>query len=479
MATLAQVWRCEWRLLRRDPAWWLSCALLLACMGYALLGGRHWLVQRAAEVQAAQADETRRLRDWQVALGRIERGEAKPPEAPYRDPRNAWFVGRGSAATVVDLPAAPLAPLAVGVSDLWPASFKVGAGSRDSFLFVEDIANPALLMAGRFDLAFVLVYLLPLLLLAGNAALYAGELEQGTLALTAAAPVPLARVLLLKLALRGGSVLLLAIAAAVASLGWLAPPGAASALDLAWLALGTAAYGAFWLGLAWAVNALQRGSAFNTVMLAGAWLLLVVLAPAAIGAWAGLAHPAPARADVVLSVREAAVDAERDRDAAAARFQQEHAGTAEAAGPRDGAAERTRRAVAVSEAAEARADRLLAQHEAQVQAQQQAIGRAAWWVPPVLMEHWLAELAGNGATRWQAHQQALTRFHAQWREFFVGRSLRGEPLRVADAAQFPCWQVGEGAAAAGLFERLAPPALWLLMALGLLVWGRRRVARID
>lgn len=464
----------EWRLLRREPAWWLAVALLLACLAYALAGGRQWVAQRAEQLRTAQADEARRLAVWQQALGRIERGEAKPPAAAYRDPRNAWTVGRNTAATVVGLAPAPLAPLAVGVSDLWPTHFVVGAGSRDSFLFVEDIANPSLLLAGRFDLAFVLVYLLPLLLMAGSASLYAGELEQGTLALTAAAPVPLARVLRVKLLVRGGSLLLVAVLGAAGGLALLAPPGALPLADLGWLALGIAAYGSFWLALAWAVNALRRGTAFNTLVLACAWLLLVVLAPALISAWSALAHPAPARADVVLAVREAAVDAERDREASQARYQQDHAGTPEGGAPRDEADARTRRAVAVSLAAEARAEQLLARHELQIEAQQQAVGRAAWGAPPVLMAHWLADLAGNGPVRWRAHLQAVAQFHGQWRSYFVARASRGQHLASADAARLPRWQAA-AAPATPPAERAAPPLLWLALSAGLLLWGQRRL----
>lgn len=474
---LRHVGRQEWRLLRREPAWWLAAALLLACMAYALAGGQRWVMQRGEQMRLAQADEARRLADWQQALGRIERGEDKPPAAAYRDPRNAWTVGRSTVATVVGLPPAALAPLAVGVSDLWPTHFVVGAGSRDSFLFVEDIANPSLLLAGRFDLAFVLVYLLPLLLMASCASLYAGEVEQGTLALTAAAPVALARVLLFKLLVRAGSLLGLAVLGATCGLAWLAPTGALALADLGWLALGIAAYGSFWLALAWAVNALRRSTAFNTLVLACAWLLLVVLAPALISAWSAVAHPAPARADVVLAVREAAVDAERDREAGQARYQQDHAGTTEG-GPRDDADARTRRAVAVSLAAEARAEALLARHEQQIDAQQQAVGRAAWWAPPVLMEHWLADLAGNGPARWRAHLQAVAQFHSQWRSFFVERAGRGQQLISADAAQLPRWTTGPQSVAP-LGERLAPPLLWLGLAAALLLWGNKRLALVD
>jgi ABC-2 type transport system permease protein len=152
---------CEWRLLRSDLGWWTAIAILLACMGYAIGSGRVRLSERARAIAAAQHDETERLASLTKLLGRIERNEVKPPDAPYRDPRNAIYMGRGPAATVAYLPDAPLAIAAVGLADLYPHAFKVLAGSKDSFLFVDEIANPTHLLSGSFDLAFVIVYLYP------------------------------------------------------------------------------------------------------------------------------------------------------------------------------------------------------------------------------------------------------------------------------------------------------------------------------
>ncbi len=104
------------------------------------------------------------------------------PRSATRATRSTWGGARPPRWRI--LPDAPLAIAAVGLSDLYPHAFKVSAGSKDSFLFVDEIANPAHLLSGSFDLAFVIVYLYPLLLLALCYNVLSGEQEQGTLALT-------------------------------------------------------------------------------------------------------------------------------------------------------------------------------------------------------------------------------------------------------------------------------------------------------
>ena len=475
---LRLVWACEWRLLRRDPAWWVAVALLTALLLASTLGMQAWLAQRSAEVQLARADEQKRLDDWQARLIRIEQGAASVPDAPYRDPGNALYVGRSAAATVVDLPPAPLAALAVGVSDLWPAAFKVGSGSKDSYLFVDGLANPTQLLSGRFDPAFVLVLVLPLLIVVANAGLYPEEQAQGTLALTRSAPVALWRVLALKLSLRAGSVGATATLACMGAVS-LSAPGAAPWPAMLLLGSGILAWSLFWAALVWAVNALRQSVAFNTLALAGAWLLIVVLLPALTGSLASLIHPAPSREDVVLAVRDAAVDAERDAGAERARFEQSHAGTTEAGrAPLAGStAERTRRALAVTLAADARADQLLAAQDARIRRRQGLVAQAAWAVPSLLMQQWLADLAGSGTQRWHQHVQAVSGFHDRWQAFFLGRAQQGMRLSSTDRHRLPRWQASAEDGAGPAATMVLVP-LWLLaLSLALFAWGSRRLQR--
>lgn len=431
--------RCEWRQLRTDLGWWTALALLLACVFYALHNGRVRLDERARSILAEQRDETERLATLTKLLGQIERGEVKPPDAPYRDPGNAIYVGRRQAATVAYLPDAPLAVTAVGLADLYPHSFQVSAGSKDSFLFVDEIANPTHLLSGSFDVAFVLVYLYPLVLLALSYNVLSNEREQGTLALTVASSAPLMTVLVGKLAVRTGSV----IAAAIVSIGGylLATVPGVGFVPLALLTLVIGLYGLFWVALALLVNSLGRDSSFNTVALVMIWVVLLLVAPAALNATAQVLHPTPPRSEMVLAVRDAAIDAERDREATEARFRDEHRSTSDGAADRGDA--RTQLALAVTLAADARADAMLANHEAQVRAQRRLSDRLAFLVPPVLINDAIVELAGNGPTRWDDYLERIGKFHVRWQSFFVDRASRGAALTSADYKLFPRFESSE------------------------------------
>lgn len=477
---------CEWLLVRNDLGWWAAVVVLLGCVAYALHNGRVRLDERIGNVADAQKDEVQRLKSLTGLLGRVERGEVKPPDAPYRDPRNAIYVGRGQGATVAYLPDAPLSIAAVGLSDLYPQVLKISASSKDSFLFVDEIANPAHLLNGGFDLAFVLVYIDPLLILAVCYNVLSGEQEQGTLALTAASSAPLTKVLLGKLIVRAGGLIVAETLGIWAVLTIVSPSsfrgGGVATLVVLTLAIGL--YGTFWAALALLVNSFRRDSAFNAVALVMAWVLLLLVAPAAINAFAQVRYPAPARSEMILAVRNAAIDAERDRDATEARYREEHRGVSGlAAESRDPISnDRTRQTLDVTLAADARADEVLADQERRVKEQRHLCDRLAFLAPPILFHDAVAELAGNGHTRWDDYLARVGMFHKTWKTFFVERAKQNTALTTTDYARFPRFPVygsrfvlpAEGR------KRIAWSLAWICTVVAvLLIWADRRLLRTE
>jgi cell division protein FtsW (lipid II flippase) len=73
---------------------------------------------------------------------------------------------------------------------------------QPSIAAATDPENPHRLLIGRFDAAFVVVFLVPLFIIALTYSLIAGERERGTLALLLAQPVTLPALITAKLAPR-------------------------------------------------------------------------------------------------------------------------------------------------------------------------------------------------------------------------------------------------------------------------------------
>src|SRR5260221_6359862 len=115
--------------------------------------------------------------------------------------------------------------LALGLRDAAPYVLRVRALALQAQLHEGESFNPELALAGRFDFAFVLVYLVPLFLIALLYDLVSGERESGRLGMLQAMPGTGRRLWLRRAGLR--SVLVLACVALPALAGALAGGAAA------------------------------------------------------------------------------------------------------------------------------------------------------------------------------------------------------------------------------------------------------------
>src|SRR5690606_2719667 len=128
----------------------------------------------------AQAEQTSRLRE----LG--ERARAAEGGAVFKtneDPRDPHLVAREHGRVVAALPHVSWASIAVGQRDLLPQSIVVNSEARLGDAGAEDSGSLARRVNGAFDLAFVMVYLLPLLVISLSFDLIGAERERGTLAM--------------------------------------------------------------------------------------------------------------------------------------------------------------------------------------------------------------------------------------------------------------------------------------------------------
>lgn len=472
---LPRIIQHELRVLAADRSLWLVSALLAALCAYALASGfEHARAREAARAQAlaeqAAADDELRA-SWRRVMAREE-----PPD-PWANPTDPSLVGGGLATRYATLPTAPLAPLALGQSDMLPDSYAVSSASRVEFMYDSEIENPWNLLTGRFDLAFVITYLLPLFVLGWSYNLLGSEREQGTLRLLLSQPVRLGAVVAAKVVIRAAVLGVVCIAAPLAALLVLRPPlrdGAGLAL-LAGAGALIAAYALFWFALAVLVDALARSSALGALVLVSSWVVLVLVFPVALSLGAALASPAPSRAELATETRIITAQS-------LTRFADEfgrdyhHVHDPEQLLPKNGrleVPERLRAFFRASRELDARLERALLAFDTQLAGQQAIVDRLGLLSPAVVVHEGLAALAGNDTRRYQQFQAQVTAFHAEWRRFFEPRILDGLAITEADLAALPLFRWVEPASGELLRDTLRR-LLGLLAAAGLVALAARR-----
>jgi len=444
----------ELRLLTRDRGAWMVLALFAAALTYGLWNGSRVAKQQRETAIELSRDATEFHRQLRKAL---EQQHAIDPRA---------VAGRGETAV---LPPAPLPLLAIGQSDLSPnyenvVLWRLALPGDDR----AELENPSHLLAGRFDLAFVLVWLYPLCLLALLYDLLAGDREAGTFRLGLSQGASAGHWLAHRALARALPVLTLASLATLAT-GLAAGWGGFARL---WIALAMVlTYGLFWVLLAGGVNAVARSAAGATAALATAWVLLVLIAPTLLNVIVESLYPTPSRPELIAAARRASGEAEQRGGDLLNSFYREHPELAPPGQQADLAAQQ----LTVQEEVGRAIEPVRQLFDQQLARQQATVSRWRFLSPAMTMQEALTDLAGTGYWRYRAFREQVQEFKQSVSDFYAPRIHRREPLTLADYDRLPRFAVREERATAWL-GRTGAGWIGMLALTGLIgVWTQRQL----
>lgn len=405
------LWRHELRLLLRARLTVIALALLAVLSVAALVAGTAEVSRQRAAIAAiptAQAEDIAAVADY---VGRTKDAGS----AAYYSFHPTW-----------DAPSS-LAFAALGMRDVSPYILRVRALGLEAQIYDGDTFNPELALLGRFDFAFVLVFLAPLFVIALFHDLVSGEREAGRLRTLTALPRGGASLMrrrtLLRLALLWAVLAVPFTTAAIVS-----GVGAAAILLILF---GMAAYLLFWIGLAALIGRLRWSSVANAATLAACWLVLVLIAPTLANVMINRAVPISQGAEIALAQREQVNRAwDIPREQTMRRFYADHPRWANSAplGPEfhykwylafhQNGDESVAGKVRVYRAALERRD---------------AAARALGWVlPSVGMQALLTRLAETDLEAQLAYQDRIRAFHQRLRTFYYGYLFRDRPFGKSD-----------------------------------------------
>lgn len=426
----------EWRLLRRDPGFWALMLLFAGCLVFAVWNGARWSNALSASVEEVREEEAERYADLENQFEDARQADRPPNYAS--DIRNPDTFGRTLGVRNAVMPMAPLGGLAIGQSDLYPAFYVISLEDLETVLAATEIENPHQLFIGRFDAAFIFLYLWPLLILALTYNLVSAERERGTLALILSQPMNPRVWLRARTSLRFGILFAPAV-----GLGLAAPllfPGEGSAAgawgrSLYWTIL-LLAYGLFWAALAGVVAWRGRSSARNALTLAFLWLILVVVAPSGTNLLLQSIFPMPSRMEYVGAMRDALDDARRESEQALGKYMQDHPDMVEGLSDRELANFAAQRLMVESSVREALRP-VEARYEEQAVRQRRWVERLRYLSPAILLQDGLGDAAGVGMERHRHFRRQVREFYAQWQGLLHPLVLRQEVIRsVEDVPEF-------------------------------------------
>jgi ABC-2 type transport system permease protein len=427
------LFRFELAMLLKARFSWIVGALLCAALCWGALNGQANADAQQATIDRVKAHAAARVAQQQADLARY----ARPADAqlPYwQDPSDAAGYMRYGLAAYALKPPSPLAGIAIGQSRLLPFHIKTELDYVAPPAAAFDFINPRILSLGDFDLAFVLVYVLPLALIAIGASRLAAERDSGALRLMAAQLPSFRQLVLLKFSVSAAVCVPFTLGASVLALLVAGTPcwSMQAARTMLLLGAATAGFTLFWVALT-ALVASRIGVVGSYLRLVSVWIGFTFVVPAAGALAIDMAYPAPSPLLYLDDLRRANDVKPAERDAlfvAMARADPAYAAAAQRVGKVSYAVKQ----IAVQLSVERQMARRVA---ATARQNALAAGKAAmlrWLSPAMVFDTVLQQAAGSGVER---HRRFLARSGAytdQLRAFFWPRAL-ADAARPGNACQ--------------------------------------------
>ena len=206
----------------------------------------------------------------------------------YNNHRVAW------------LPFAPFSLLAIGQGDIYSNYKKIVLYFDESYnMTTRELVSPIEQVFGQLDLAFIWVYLLPLIIIVISFNALSAEKESGRLAIIASQPIKLPSWIFVKNVVRLFSVILLTILFTAILLLVFGVAVFTHVAEFCHLSLLLFLYAAFWFLTSITINLLGHSSGRSLIILCCIWVVFVFLIPSVVNQVGRELHPIPSRLEIV------------------------------------------------------------------------------------------------------------------------------------------------------------------------------------
>lgn len=422
-----QNFRQEVKLMSRN-SWLLSLILVMVVLCfYAGYNGRNHFDRRLSDRQkAVDAQVAKEQNVWEAAQALSEGKEH--PNGFRLSPMN-FSIATGSLAS---MPASEMSMMAIGQSDLYTHQLSISSRDDLATLSYNELNNPVQLLFGKFDLTFVIGYLVPLLIIAFTYNLRTEELESGRLKLLASNPVKINLWLLQRFLIRYCTLSIILTIVLGVVIWWI---GIAPQRELFTFLLLVYGYLAFWFALSFLMNVLGYSSARNAVSLLSLWIVLVLLVPTIINQTASTIYPMPSRVTLLNEIRTTKKDLKDKQDQVLDEYLRNHPELIRNEG--ENAYAYWQGFYASQEMAEKALSPLIEKFDRQVAKQQKWVDSWGYLSPAVLFQAGATQLAGTSSGDYNRFKSEVKAFSLEWRAHFLPFVFENKMLELNDLSSLP------------------------------------------
>lgn len=421
----------ELKLLIRNKWLPILSLLLLVSFAFATYNGNYRTQKRAEQITSIEAKVSESDANMLKLLDSVEQG-MKVNTKPRRIPNSPMAIGYQHPRTVT-MPPNSMSAIAIGQSDIFSDAIMPITLDDDFSIDFTEMTSSVQLLFGSFDLTFVVIYLLPLLIIAFSYNILSAEKERGALRLLASQPVSIYKWIFQKMILRFFWLSIITIVALVIS--FLISGISVFQIQCIWLIGLIFVYMLFWFSLSFLINLIGSSSAKNAAYLIGLWVFFVLLVPSAINQIANSIYPIPSRNKMVNTMRTLKVDVSKKQDKVLDSYLHDHP---ELASKEDNQNYGFwHKYMASKDLVAKEIEPLFSLYDEQLKGQQDYVNKWIWLSPSLIINKEMNRISGNSTADYQNFKNQALSFSKHWRNHLIFMLYGQQPFTTKDYNTLP------------------------------------------
>ncbi len=406
------IFQQEWiYLIRTNYARWIFIGMaFLMTLGW--LGGYSFRYTQASSAIIRQQDAKERIAS---ALA------TDPDEARllsrFRNPFDAYAAGNRFGSPYAEKPPFAYSALAVGQGDIYPDSYLITLRDLEQVVSKAAIQNPVQIYHGVMDMAFIIAFILPLLIIGYMYNIRSDEEEQNRMGWILSSGISMRSFLVSRLAIR--FLIFLAIFQIlyfIANIstgiiwGWEGLP--AAWISTAWQ---ISLYFLLWTLICGLVNFTKSSSISQALTLCSVWVVLCLIIPGLIQYSVNKKYPLPNRLEMISAGREASIEASQAASKMMDAFMQDHPELSKDTSNMD---DFTKKLFATQLLVEEKVNPILATFDTALENQYKSIAQKVYFSPVLTAYDMLAQTGRNDFETQRDFYRQISAFHEEWKSFF-------------------------------------------------------------
>lgn len=424
------------QLIKSDRLAKWSLLILVVSIIISIAIGKHYTDKRTEVIAAIQLEERNTHLEARRLVDSLYQNNLPFKGNSHRDPTTPNGAANGMGARYFVLEPSPMALISIGQTDLYPNYYKFGLNKKQSLYHEAEILNPGLVYNGYFDLSFVLIYVLPLIIIAFTFNIISSEKEQGTFRILFTGSYSPKKIFCIKYIFR--FLLLFVLTAVIIKISLLA---AGINLfnhvnELLHLFHVIFWYSAVWFALSMLINFTGFSSGINAAILSGVWLIVLILLPGMMNIIAKKQYPMPSRLELIAETREASDSARQNMNQMLSGFMEDHpelVPEGSTINPNDFAVISLRSALVVEEAIQPLENEFLMKKVEQ----ENIIRKFSFLAQGILLQQIFNRIAGTGEEQFTEFRKQMEEEHDKFRGYFATGIVTGKKMRKKDYQQIP------------------------------------------